>query len=138
MIVRVDALGLLLGTEPPRVLAAEVLGGFYGQAALGRWWLPCTALADGEAPADGAARAVKTQVGLELGEAGVGGARPQQLGADWHLGLVVAGALSGDPDPTPPVTGFALKPLEELPEQIGPWHREDLTVLIERYLRLRG
>ena len=136
MIVRVDALGLLLAAEPRRVLAAEVLGGFFGQAALGRWWLPCVELADGEAPAEAAVRAVKSQVGLDLTDAVLVGSRPQQLGAVWHLGLVVAGALSGAPDPTPPVTGFALKPLIELPEQLGPWHRDDLTVLIARYERL--
>jgi hypothetical protein len=138
VIVRVDALGLLLAAEPRRVLAAEVLGGFFGQAALGRFWLPCAELADGVAPAEAAARVVKAQVGLDLSDAVLVGARPQQLGSAWHLGLVVAGALSGTPDPSPPVTGFALKPLLELPEQIGPWHRDDLTVLIARYERLRA
>ena len=54
MIVRVDALGLLL--EARRFLIAEVLGGFFGQAALGRWWLQCAPLADGEAPAGAIAR----------------------------------------------------------------------------------
>ncbi len=138
MIVRVDALGLLLAAEPRRVLVAEVLGGFFGQASLGRWWLPCAELGDGEPPAEAAVRAVKSQVGLDLGDMVVVGARPQQMGGAWHLGLVVAGALSGEPDPTPPVTGFALKPLAELPEQLGPWHRDDLTVLLARYERLRG
>src|SRR3990172_1800836 len=51
MIVRVDALGILL--EARRYLVAEVLGGFFGQAALGRWWLPCAMLGEGDAPAAG-------------------------------------------------------------------------------------
>jgi ADP-ribose pyrophosphatase YjhB (NUDIX family) len=136
MIVRVDALGLLL--EARRALVAEVLGGFFGQAALGRWWLPCRVLADGEAPGDAAVRAVKEQVGLDLEDAVLVGARPQQVGADWHLGLVVAGALGGDPEPRPPVSGYSLRTLAELPDQVGPWHRDDLAVLAARYERLRG
>jgi len=43
-------LGILL--EARRYLVAEVLGGFFGQAALGRWWLPCATLGDGEAPSN--------------------------------------------------------------------------------------
>jgi ADP-ribose pyrophosphatase YjhB (NUDIX family) len=136
MIVRVDALGLLL--EARRALVAEVLGGFFGQAALGRWWLPCTVLADGEAPGDAAVRAVKEQVGLDLTDAVVVGARPQQIGPDWHLGLVVAGALGGEPDPRPPVSGYSLRTLAELPDQVGPWHRDDLGLLAARYELLRG
>jgi len=136
VIVRVDALGILL--EARRVLVAEVLGGFFGQAALGRWWLPCATLADGEAPAEVAARAVKEQIGLELEGAVVVGARPQRVGEAWHLGLVVAGALSGEPAPSPPVTGFSLRPLGELPDQVGLWHRGDLAVLAARYERLRA
>lgn len=136
MIVRVDALGILL--EARRVLVAEVLGGFFGQAALGRWWLPCAALGDGEAPQEVAARAVKAQVGLDLEDAVLVGARPQRVGDEWHLGLVVAGALGGEPAPVPPVTGFSLRPLAELPDQVGPWHRDDLSVLVSRYERLRA
>lgn len=136
MIVRVDALGILL--EARRVLVAEVLGGFYGQAALGRWWLPCAALGDGEAPQEVAARAVKAQVGLDLEDAVLVGARPQRVGDDWHLGLVVAGALGGEPAPAPPVTGFSLRPMGELPDQVGLWHRDDLAVLASRYERLRA
>ena len=136
MIVRVDALGLLL--EARRALVAEVLGGFFGQAALGRWWLPCAVLADGEAPGDAAVRSVKEQVGLDLEDAVVVGARPQQVGADWHLGLVVAGALGGEPDPRPPVSGYSLRTLAELPDHVGLWQRDDLAVLAARYERLRG
>ena len=135
MIVRVDALGLVL--EARRVLVAEVLGGFFGQAALGRWWLPCVQLADGEAPGDAAARAIKEQVGLDLSDAVVVGARPQRVGEAWHLGLVVAGALSGEPSPAPPVTGFSLRALADAPDQVGLWHRDDLAVLAARYERLR-
>ncbi|HEX9289255.1 MAG TPA: NUDIX domain-containing protein [Anaeromyxobacteraceae bacterium] len=136
MIVRVDALGILL--EARRVLVAEVLGGFFGQAALGRWWLPCTTLPEGEAPAEVAARTVKEQLGLELEEPVLVGARPQRVGEAWHLGLVVAGALSGEPAPSPPVTGFSLRLLGELPDQVGLWHRDDLAVLAARYERLRA
>jgi ADP-ribose pyrophosphatase YjhB (NUDIX family) len=136
VIVRVDALGLLL--EARRALVAEVLGGFFGQAALGRWWLPCRVLEEGEAPGDAAVRAVKEQVGLDLVEPVIVGARPQQVGQAWHLGLVVAGALSGEPDPRPPVTGFSLRTLGELPDGVGLWHRDDLAVLAARYERLRA
>ncbi len=144
MIVRVDALGLLLsapGVEPRtlvRTLVAEVLGGFFGQAGLGRWWLPCALLEDGEAPGDGAERAVKHQLGLSLEGAVIVGARQQQVGNAWHLGLVVAGTLSGEPAPVPPVTGFSLRLPDELPDQIGFWHRDDLAVLAARYERLRA
>ncbi len=136
MIVRVDALGILL--EARRLLVAEVLGGFFGQAALGRWWLPCAALGDGESPSEVAARAVKEQVGLDFDDAVLVGARPQRVGDAWHLGLVVAGALGGEPVPAPPVTGFSLRPMGELPDQVGLWHRDDLAVLAARYERLRA
>jgi len=145
MIVRVDALGIWTGEAPSpggapdlRLLVAEVVGGFYGQAALGRWWLPCRTLGDGEAPAEVAVRALKEQLGLDLEAPVIVGARPQRLGESWHLGLVVAGALSGAPSETtaPPVTGFSLRVMAGLPDQIGPWHRDDLAVLAERYRRL--
>jgi ADP-ribose pyrophosphatase YjhB (NUDIX family) len=136
VIVRVDALGILL--EARRLLVAEVLGGFFGQAALGRWWLPCAALGDGESPSDVAVRAIKEQLGLDLEDAVLVGARPQQVGDTWHLGLVVAGALGGEPAPAPPVTGFSLRPMGELPDQVGLWHRDDLAVLAARYERLRA
>jgi len=97
MIVRVDALGILL--EAQRVLALEVLGGFFGQASLGRWWLPCAALSEGESPSELAMRTVEVQVGLKLADPVVVGARPQKVGNDWHLGLVIAGALGGTPGP---------------------------------------
>ena len=77
MIVRVDALGLLL--EARRALLAEVMGGFFGQ-----------------------------------------------------------GALGGEPDPRPPVSGYSLRTLAELPDHVGLWHRDDLAVLAARYERLRG
>jgi hypothetical protein len=51
---------------------------------------------------------------------------------------VVAGALGGEPAPTPPVTGFSLRPMGELPDQVGLWHRDDLAVLAARYERLRA
>ena len=52
--------------------------------------------------------------------------------------LGVAGALGGEPAPSPPVTGFSLRPMEELPDQIGLWHRDDIAVLASRYERLRA
>ena len=52
MIVRVDVLPLVL--EARRVIVAEVIGGYHGQAQLGRWWLPSGVLADGVQPADAA------------------------------------------------------------------------------------
>ena len=140
MIVRVDALGIWddPASGAPRVLVAEVLGGLFGLASLGRWWLPSAILGDGDAPAEAAARAVQTQLGLALEGAVIVGARPQQVGEAWHLGLVVAGAVGGGPPaPAPPVTGFSLRLASEMPDQVGLWHRDDLAVLAARYDRLR-
>ncbi|HTP29762.1 MAG TPA: hypothetical protein VMK12_29380, partial [Anaeromyxobacteraceae bacterium] len=102
------------------------------------WWLPCAALSEGESPSELAMRTVEVQVGLKLADPVVVGARPQKVGNDWHLGLVIAGALGGTPGPlTPPVTGFSLRPMEMLPDQVGLWHRDDLALLAARYHRLR-
>lgn len=136
MIVRIDALPIAL--ELRRVVVAEVVGGFHGQAQLGRWWLPSGLLAEGEQPGDAAARIVKAQLGLELDGAVVVGSRQARVGDAWHLGLVVAGAVGGEPSPGPPVSGFAARTLAELPDQVGLWHRDDLAVLVARYERLRG
>jgi hypothetical protein len=38
LVVRIDVVPVVL--ELRRVIVAEVIGGFHGQAQLGRWWLP--------------------------------------------------------------------------------------------------
>jgi ADP-ribose pyrophosphatase YjhB (NUDIX family) len=136
VIVRVDALPLVL--EARRVLVAEVIGGYHGQAQLGRWWLPSGLLAEGEQPGDAAVRIVKAQLGLELEGVVVVGTRQARVADDWHLALVVAGAVGGEPDPHPPVSGFAARTLAELPDQVGFWHRDDVAVLAARYEKLRA
>ncbi len=136
MIVRIDALPIVL--EARRVVVAEVIGGYHGQAQLGRWWLPSGLLGEGEQPGDAAIRIVKDQLGLELEGAVVVGTRQARVGEAWHLALVVAGAAGGEPAPHHPVSGFAARTLAELPDQIGFWHRDDVTVLVSRYERLRG
>ena len=136
MIVRIDALPIVL--EARRVVVAEVIGGYHGQAQLGRWWLPSGLLGEGEQPGDAAIRNVKDQLGLELEGAVVVGTRQARVGEAWHLALVVAGAAGGEPAPHHPVSGFAARTLAELPDQIGFWHRDDVTVLVSRYERLRG
>lgn len=136
MIVRVDALPLVL--EARRVVVAEVIGGYHGQAQLGRWWLPSGPLADGEQPGDAAIRIVKAQLGLDLDGAVVVGTRQARVGDDWHLALVVAGAAGGEPAPRLPVSGFAARTLAELPDQVGFWHRDDVAVLAARYEKLRA
>lgn len=136
MIVRIDVLPLVL--EARRVLVAEVIGGYHGQAQLGRWWLPSGGLGEGEQPAEAAVRIVKDQLGLELEGAVVVGTRQARVGSDWHLALVVAGAAGGEPAPRHPVSGFAARTLAELPDQLGFWHRDDVAVLAARYERLRA
>lgn len=136
MIVRIDALPLVL--EARRVVVAEVIGGYHGQAQLGRWWLPSGPLGEGEQPGDAAIRIVKEQLGLALDGAVVVGTRQAKVGDDWHLALVVAGAVAGEPAPRHPVSGFAARTLAELPDQVGFWHRDDLAVLAARYERLRA
>jgi len=136
VIVRIDALPIVL--EARRVVVAEVIGGYHGQAQLGRWWLPSGLLGEGEQPGDAAIRIVKDQLGLELEGAVVVGTRQARVGEAWHLALVVAGAAGGEPAPHHPVSGFAARTLAELPDQIGFWHRDDVTVLVSRYERLRG
>lgn len=136
MIVRVDVLPLVL--EARRVLVAEVIGGYHGQAQLGRWWLPSGLLADGEQPGDAAVRIVREQLGLDLDGAVVVGTRQTRIGEGWQLALVVAGAVGGEPAPRPPVSGFAARTLAELPDQVGFWHRDDVAVLAARYEKLRA
>ena len=136
MIVRVDALPLVL--EARRVVVAEVIGGYHGQAHLGRWWLPSGPLGEGEQPADAAVRIVRDQLGLTLEDAVVVGTRQARIADAWHLALVVAGAAGGEPDPRAPVSGFAARTLAELPDQLGFWHRDDVALLCARYEKLRG
>ncbi len=50
MIVRVDVVPIVL--EMRRVIVAEVIGGYHGQAQLGRWWLPSGVLGEGEQPGE--------------------------------------------------------------------------------------
>ncbi|HEU4384821.1 MAG TPA: NUDIX domain-containing protein [Anaeromyxobacteraceae bacterium] len=135
MIVRVDVLPLLL--EARRVLVAEVVGGFFGQAALGRFWLPCGPLQEGEQPAEAARRLVRAQLGLDLEGVLVVGTRQHPVGGAPHLALVMAGAVSGEPEPGPPVSGFAARLLGELPDQVGFYHRDEIALLASRYERLR-
>jgi ADP-ribose pyrophosphatase YjhB (NUDIX family) len=136
VIVRVDVLALVL--EARRVVVAEVIGGYHGQAQLGRWWLPSGLLAEGQQPGDAAVRIVKDQLGLDLDGAVVVGTRQARVGDAWHLALVVAGAVGGEPAPRHPVSGFAARTLSELPDQVGFWHRDDVAVLAARYERLRA
>ena len=136
MIVRVDVLPVVPGTG--RILVAEVIGGYHGQAQLGRFWLPSDLLADGEQPGEAAIRIVRDQLGLVLERAVVVGTRQARVGDAWHLGLVLAGEVGGDPAPRHPVSGFTARTLGELPDQLGFWHRDDVAVLASRYDRLRA
>jgi ADP-ribose pyrophosphatase YjhB (NUDIX family) len=137
VIVRVDVLPVAL--ELRRVLIAEVIGGYHGQAQLGRWWLPSGLLAEGEQPGDAAVRIVREQLGLGLEDAVIVGTRQARVGEAWHLALVVAGSVTGDaPEPRHPVSGFAARTLAELPDQLGFWHRDDVAVLLARYEKLRA
>jgi ADP-ribose pyrophosphatase YjhB (NUDIX family) len=137
VIVRVDVLPLVL--EARRVVVAEVIGGYHGQAQLGRWWLPSGLLGEGEQPAAAAARVLRDQLALSLEDAVVVGTRQARVGDAWHLALVVAGAVSGDaPAPAAPVSGFAARTFAELPDQVGFWHRDEVALLVARYERLRG
>ncbi len=134
--MRIDVLPIVL--EARRVLVAEVIGGFFGQAALGRWWLPCGALGDGEDPQACAARLVREQLGLDLDGVVIVGARRHDVGGEDHLALVLAGAVSGEPDPRPPVSGFSARTFGELPDQVGFYHRDEVQLLVSRYERLRS
>jgi ADP-ribose pyrophosphatase YjhB (NUDIX family) len=137
VIVRIDVLPIAL--ELRRVVVAEVIGGFHGQASLGRWWLPSGLLGEGEQPGEAAARIARAQLGLELDGLVVVGTRAMDVGQERHLALVVAGAVAGGtPEPGPPVSGFAARTLPELPDQLGFWHRDDVAVLVARYERLRA
>jgi ADP-ribose pyrophosphatase YjhB (NUDIX family) len=136
VIVRVDVVPIVL--EQRRVIVAEVIGGYHGQARLGRWWLPSGPIGEGEQPADAAARILGEQLGLGLEDAVVVGARQARVGDAWHLALLVAGAVTGDsPAPRHPVSGFAARTIAELPDQVGFWHRDDVAVLVARHERLR-
>jgi len=137
VIVRVDVVPIVL--EARRVVVAEVIGGWHGQAALGRWWLPSGVLADGEQPGEKAASVVRAQLGLELEGVVVVGSRAAVVGGEHHLALVYAGAVAGgEPAPGPGVSGFAARTLAELPDQTGFWHRDEIALLVSRYERLRG
>lgn len=136
MIVRIDVLPLVL--EARRVIVAEVIGGYHGQAQLGRWWLPSGVLADGVQPADAAVELVKAQLGLDLEGVVVVGTRAERVGDEDHLALVLAGAAGGTPAPHHPVSGFAARTLSELPDQVGFYHRDVIAVLAARYERLRA
>jgi hypothetical protein len=136
MIVRVDVLPLVL--EARRVIVAEVIGGYHGQAQLGRWWLPSAVLQDGTQPAEAATGLVKAQLGLELEDVVVVGTRAERVGEEHHLALVLAGAAGGTPAPRHPVSGFAARTLAELPDQVGFYHRDVVAVLAARYEKLRA
>jgi hypothetical protein len=137
MIIRVDVVPIVL--ELRRVIVAEVIGGYHGQAQLGRWWLPSDLLREAEQPGEAAARIVKAQLGLDLEGVVIVGARSSEVAKERHLALVVAGAVSGaEPALGPPVSGFAARTLAELPDQVGFWHRDDVAVLVARYEKLRS
>lgn len=137
MIVRVDVVPVLL--EARRVIVAEVVGGYHGQAQLGRWWLPSDVLGEGEQPGEAAERILRRQLGLALEGIVVVGTRQARVGPDWHLAIVVAGAVAGgEAEPRAPASGFAARTLAELPDQVGFWHRDDVAVLVARYERLRA
>ena len=136
MIVRIDVIPIVL--EARRVVVAEVIGGFHGQAALGRWWLPSGVLADGEQPGEKAAAIVLAQLGLALEGIVVVGSRAATVGGQHHLALVFAGAVTGgEPVLGPGISGFAARTLMELPDQTGFWHRDEIALLVSRYERLR-
>lgn len=137
MIVRIDVVPIVL--EMRRVIVAEVIGGYHGQAQLGRWWLPSGTLDEAEQPGDAAARIMKAQLGLELEGTVVVGTRAATVGAERHLAIVMAGAVTGgDPALGPPASGFAARTLPELPDQVGFWHRDEVALLVARYEKLRG
>lgn len=137
MIVRIDVVPIAVKLR--RVVVAEVIGGYHGQSQLGRWWLPSGILAEGEQPGEAAARIVRDQLGLAIEGVVVVGTRQARIGDEWHLAVLMAGEVSGDaPEPRPPVSGFAARTIEELPDQVGFWHRDDVAVLVARYERLRA
>lgn len=137
MIVRVDVLPIAL--ELRRIVVAEVIGGFFGQAQLGRFWLPSGVLGPGEQPAEKALAIAREQLGLELEGVVVVGTRAEQVAGEDHLALVMAGAVAGgEPAPRHPVSGFSARTLAELPDQLGFYHRDVIEVLVARYERLRG
>jgi ADP-ribose pyrophosphatase YjhB (NUDIX family) len=136
VIVRIDVIPIVI--EARRVVVAEVIGGFHGQAALGRWWLPCGVLGEGEQPGEKAQTLVRQQLGLELDGVVVVGTRSAPVAGQQHLALVMAGAVvGGEPAPGRGISGFAARTLEELPDQTGFWHRDEIALLVSRYERLR-
>lgn len=137
MIVRIDVVPIVL--EMRRVIVAEIVGGYHGQAQLGRWWLPSGPLREGEQPGEAARRILKTQLGLDLEGTVVVGTRSAKVGDEEHVALLMAGAVvGGEPTLGPAVSGFAARTLAELPDQVGFWHRDDVAVLVARYEKLRG
>lgn len=137
MIVRIDVVPIVL--EARRIVVAEVIGGFHGQAQLGRFWLPSGVLGPGEQPAEKAAAIVKAQLGVDLEGVVVVGSRAERVADEDHLALVFAGAVAGgEPAPGPPVSGFSARTLAELPDQLGFYHRDVVEVLVSRYERLRA
>lgn len=137
MIVRIDVVPIVL--EMRRVIVAEIIGGYHGQAQLGRWWLPSGPLEEGEQPGDAARRILKAQLGLDLEGVVVVGTRAASVGGEAHLAVVMAGAVTGgEPTLGPSVSGFAARTLPELPDQVGFWHRDDIAVLVARYEKLRA
>ncbi|BDG05786.1 NUDIX hydrolase [Anaeromyxobacter oryzae] len=137
MIVRIDVVPIVL--EARRIVVAEVIGGFHGQAQLGRFWLPSGVLDAGEQPGEKAAAIVKAQLGLDLEDLVVVGTRAERVGDADHLALVFAGAVAGgDPAPGAPVSGWSARTLAELPDQVGFYHRDVVEVLVSRYERLRA
>lgn len=137
MKVRVDVLPIVL--EARRVVVAEVIGGFHGQAGRGRWWLPSGMLEEGEQPGEKAMALVRGQLGLELQGVVVVGVRSAAVGGEQHLALIMAGAVAGgEPAPGGPASGYAARTLAELPDQVGFWHRDEIALLLARYEKLRG
>jgi ADP-ribose pyrophosphatase YjhB (NUDIX family) len=137
VIVRIDVVPIVL--EMRRVIVAEIVGGYHGQAQLGRWWLPSDLLGEGEQPWDAARRIMKAQLGLDLEGIVVVGTRAAKVGDDQHVALLLAGAVvGGEPALGPSVSGFAARTLAELPDHVGFCHRDDVAVLVARYEKLRG
>ena len=82
VIVRIDVVPIVL--EMRRVIVAEIIGGYHGQAQLGRWWLPSGPLEEGEQPGDAARRILKAQLGLDLEGVVVVGTRAAPVGGEAH------------------------------------------------------
>jgi ADP-ribose pyrophosphatase YjhB (NUDIX family) len=133
VVIRVDVLPIV---PPEAVLVAEVIGGFFGQAQLGRYWLPCTELADGEQPEAAARRALAEQLGLTLEAPRLVGARRERVAGREHLALAVAGVAAGQPELKAPLSGFSARAPAALPDQLGFYHRDDIAILRARHRAL--